>query len=406
MRVIVYRKGTNEVIRVLSLSRKLARLQYSIDDQEEIAFSNNMPVIKPDVLFPFPVVEGIPKVSNKDIKKYRVAMISSWDITCGIAEYTKELVRWIDNVEVIPVTEIANFNFSPFHLIHIQYEPGLFKHTKMVLWELIRKWKTNQKKVVLTAHYYDDWFAEVLSEYCDIIIVHDSRFSGKPNHKYLIQGCPVHAELSDIIKLRTKLELPLNAKILTGFGFIMRWKQLDYVYSHLIPYIQDNNQIYLQMLHSFHNRDPAEGKRIKKAIKELVRDYGVQKQVFISHDFLSKDEINQRIQASNLGFLWKGKVQSRGSSAVSKEYISGRCPIVSCQTSHYADLSKGIKFVSLDIDIESFCRIVIETLEDNVLLTKLKNEQRENYKALNYKKIGRWHEELYDEICDSRDNNI
>jgi glycosyltransferase involved in cell wall biosynthesis len=108
------------------------------------------------------------------------------------------------------------------------------------------------------------------------------------------------------------------------------------------------------------------------------------------------------MQASDLGFLWKGTAISRGSSAVSKEYVAGRCPLVACQIPHYSDLWRGIEFVSPDIDIDDFCQKVIETLDDDKKLQSLRQEQEWNYENINYQKIGQWHMRLYNELLERK----
>jgi len=340
---------------------------------------------------------GVPYVKNDVMPKYQqAAMISSWDVACGIAEYTKELIKWMDKIEVVPLIHIGSFDIDAYDVIHLQYEPSFFKDAQMGLWELIRRWKNAKKKVVITAHFYDTWLQEVLAGLCDRVIVHDGRFSDIQNHDYIIQGCPVFDEVKNIKELRREFQLPLDKKILTGFGFIMGWKQLDYVYEHLLPHVKKHN-IFVQILHSHHSMDTAEGERVSKVIKKLRKKYRLQNDTYISHKFLSKEEINHRLQVSDLGFLWKGLAESKGSSAVTKEYIAGRCPLVACQISHYSDLFRGIKFVSPSVEIDEFCATVITAINSKELI-KLKEGQRLNYEQLNYQIIGQWHMQLYNEL--------
>lgn len=305
---------------------------------------------------------------------------------CGIAEYTKSLIeqmpQWVQFVD----SEICD-------IIHLQYEPGLFPDREIIL-----KWAKQPNPIkVITAHYYDDWL-KAHANLFDWIIVHARRFAGKKKHQFLTQGCPVFPK-KDKLELRQKLHLQLedNSRILASFGFYMDWKRLDYVFENLAPYLALNPKIHLLWLHSIHPKAEILGKNIHSHINHLIAIHRIENQITYPAEYLSKAAINDYLQAADIGFLWSESVDSAGSSASSKEFVSGRCPLVVSDISHYQDLERGIVRVSIDRSIHEFFYQVLN-LAFSKQLKRLRHEQEENYKLLNYKHIADIHAGWYWEL--------
>lgn len=340
------------------------------------------------------------KTENRNIT---VLMVSSWNVPCGIAEYTKTL---IENMEqfACDVTVLPNDKLSAcavkFDIVHIQYEPGLFLPFKDKFFDFLVSCKKN--KIIATTHHYDEWFEKVIEPLCDFVIVHSRDISESPKRKYFIQGCPVFLE-QDKTPLREKYNLPQDAKILASFGFIMFWKNIIESFACLAPIIKQDKNIYLQLLHAKHPKAMNLGYTTEQSITETIKYHGIEEQVFVSHDFLSKKEINERLQASDLGFI-AGKADSKGSSASNKEFIAARCPLILFKCSHFGDLEKGILFVE-DDSIHHFTSVLLETLYNEKKLTLLKQEQKDNYEELNYEKIAEKHYEIYQTLL-NRNHNI
>jgi len=340
-----------------------------------------------------------------------ILFVSSWNVFCGIAEYTKTLVSFLG--EKCNIAVLSNENIQPkrfdFDIIHIQYEPGLFitpgtieGYSQIAVAghvdnkSYFRDFISRQSgKVVCTAHYSDEWYQRAIEPIIDLSIVHGRDIPETGNRKYLTQGCPVYEE-KDKIEMRRKWNLPLGMKIISSFGFVMPWKRIDHFFNCLAPAIQKDSNLFVQLMHAKHPKVPKLGTDVENYVKKLIKDYGIENQVFTSFDFLSKEEINGRLQASDLGFI-SGYADSKGSSASNKEFIAARCPLVLTDCAHFRDLSKGVVFIPVRLS-EVFLSTLLRTAYDEHALTLLKQEQRENYADLNYQRFAEKHMELYQHI--------
>lgn len=325
-------------------------------------------------------------------KHVTVLMVSSWNIHCGIAEYTKTMVDHMPSwchVEVIDYSKLERIGTSDADILHIQWEPGLCDdHTELLEW--IRKWP---RKLVATAHYYDDFMKAIRA---DLSIVHNENMVTRPNHHFLVQGCPVFPEKNKA-QLRHKLKLPKDALIIASFGFIMPWKNLDEIVRILIQYIKLDPRIYLLLLHSPHPKVPDESARVIKNIDKSINNFGLNDRILRRWEFMEKEDINDYFQASDIGMLYAPTADSKGSSAVVKEYVAGRLGLIASHIRHYSDLKKGLLYVQSG-DIHAIIYKTLSTLTDPIALSKLKHEQNENYKEINYTRVSLKHAHLYHEV--------
>ena len=114
-------------------------------------------------------------------------------------------------------------------------------------------------------------------------------------------------------------------------------------------------------------------------------------------EFMEKEDINDYFQASDIGMLYAPTADSKGSSAVVKEYVAGRLGLIASHIRHYSDLKKGLLYVQSG-DIHAIIYKTLSTLTDPIALSKLKHEQNENYKEINYTRVSLKHAHLYHEV--------
>lgn len=324
----------------------------------------------------------------------RLLLISSWNTACGIAEYTKTLVHNLKElrpeieIEVITPEQMMKGYDTRASLIHVQYEPNLYDREA-----LARFLEIQTVPVLLTAHYYDSYISGRYLPSLAHVITHNPDLPEHDKHVYMVQGCPVFEE-QDMMAMRKRYCLPDDKVILSEFGFIMPWKQIDYFFcGYMAPTLKRRPDLYVQMMHAPYPKFPGLAERTQRNIQDAIAEFGIEDQVLCLFKMLSKEEINERLQASDMGYIW-GRAESRGSSATTKEFISGRCPVVVPVSPHYADLNKGLVKVPLG-GAEEFAQYVERVAFDAEWREHLRREQCENYEAYNYRRVAEKHVEVY-----------
>jgi len=324
-------------------------------------------------------------------RRIKIAMVSSWGEQCGIAEYSETLLEHLPpwcNVERVKWGNIESLKWRDADIIHFQYEPGLC--TTVPFKEI---YQNLTSKRVITTHFYDRRIRRLKA---DLTIVHNKDNVVAKNHYYIVQGCPVYPE-KDKFKLRYTLGIPDKALVIASFGFIMEWKHIDEMLTGLIPYIALDSRIYLVALHAPHPRAEELGREVIRSVDSSVLLNNLKSRSIIRWEFISKEEINEYLQAADIGILYAPGGNSQGSSATTKEYVAGRCPVAASQINHYDDLNGGMVFVPPG-DIKALIYKTLATLTDSKVLEALHNEQRNNYKEINYKRVACTHGQLYREV--------
>ncbi len=333
----------------------------------------------------------------------KLAIISPIDEKCGVSEYTSSLKQSILRLSDYQVDVISNRGYHkalynedrPIHdLVHYQYVPGLYSNR-----ELFRRIIIDYPNpVIITAHHFDK-FLESLQDNVDKIIVHDQIYSNAPKIIYLTQGCPVFDEIDNKKALRKELDIPSYVKVICSFGFMMRWRRLDYVLQSFAPYLALNRDLFIVMLHSYHEHDEEEGIRVEKEFERIIYDHNIDNQCVIKHAFLSKEVINQYIQISDIGILFAfDKIDSHGSSAAMKEYISGRCPVIVSDIPHYSDLNINHDAKIPAGDMTSFIYRTLDILYNADELNSWKHVMRRLYNEFNYDEFAKKHIEIYEAL--------
>jgi len=324
-------------------------------------------------------------------RRINIAMVSSWGEQCGIAEYSETLLEHLPawcNVARVKWEDIKSLQWSDVDIVHFQYEPGL---CATVPFDEIYQGLTSKR--VITTHFYD---SRIKGLKADLTIVHNKSNVVIKNHYHIVQGCPVYPE-KDKQKLRYILGIPSDALVIASFGFIMGWKHIADMLTGLIPYIALDSRVFLVALHAPHPRAEELGRQVIRAVDGSILLNNLKSRSIVRWEFLSKEEINEYLQASDIGILYAPDGNSQGSSATTKEYVAGRCPVVASQINHYDDLSGGMGFVPPG-DIKALVYKTLATLTDKKTLGTLHDEQCKNYNEINYKRVAWKHGQLYREV--------
>lgn len=190
----------------------------------------------------------------------KINLISTWDIKCGIAEYSKFLKNEIDKLNyfrmrICPIKKPSSINPLYFiklikriknsQIIHIQYQPGIFGHMPILHFSfsyfplfisILRLLKKN--RIIITIHEFS------LNSSIDKLILKFLDFSDKlivlnENLKKLLINNKISKDKIAIIphgtikgkildKEECKKQLGVsNKKVLTIFGYIHKNKGCD-----------------------------------------------------------------------------------------------------------------------------------------------------------------------------------
>ena len=244
----------------------------------------------------------------------KVDLITTWEIKCGIAEYSKFLKNEIDMINflrmrICPIKKPDSGNPLYFikliriiknsQIIHIQYQPGIFGRMSilhfsfsyfpliMLILKLLKK-----NKIIITMHEFSlnsstDKLMLKFLNFSDKLIVHNENLSKLLiNHKIskdkivIIPHGTIQGKISNREECKKKLGIS-NKRALTVFGFIHKNKGIDLLVDILpkidkdvillivgAPRLQINNDYYSYLRKKSSNLNLQERVRFLGFIKE------------------------------------------------------------------------------------------------------------------------------------------
>jgi glycosyltransferase involved in cell wall biosynthesis len=329
---------------------------------------------------------------NSFLQKNSVCILSSWNIKCGISQYSKNIVdSLVDkkfDIKVFPHTtkysEIFSFIRSsrPKSFI-VQYEPSLILDFKDLKNNIIRLKSENIKtKIFFTIHSEYSQLME-LDGLIDGFIYHKNNTMPFRRTKVfnVPMGVPVFNPELSRKEYKNKYGIDEERLVISTVGFMFAWKNHANVLSSLIKYMKDDPKILVQYMTSFHSTNNGECIDEFNKINSIVKENSLENQFLHITDYISQKELNERLYLSDVGFLWSG-IETTSSSASLKEFVASRLPVVKTNSTHYHDIVSGT--VTTEQDIGNFSNIIIQLIMDSDRRAKLQQEMEENYNKLNY----------------------
>lgn len=350
--------------------------------------------------------------AEKDLKnKIRIAYWSSWKIKCGIAMYTEHIYTSLKkrgyNVVVYPHTTpidtlLQNLKDSKINIINIQYERGLFHHIaqKTVFKNVdefiatIKKIKDLGVKVIFTMHVEESDSYKLL-QLADQCIYHRTSKFNTPKINLIPIGVPVfNSRKLNRNLLRKKYGFGPKDKIITTVGFMLAPKKYPEVLNALSHLIKSDRNIKIQLLTSFTNRPILHKQSLHEnlKIKTIIKVNRIGKQVTHITNFLTQQEMSERLWISDLGYVW-GDNESRASSASIKEFIAAKLPFIANDCLRYEnDAIPGI--IKTPNNKVLFVTKIMQTIYDQNLII-LKNKLEAFYNQMNYDKLIQKHIKIF-----------
>ena len=343
----------------------------------------------------------------------KIIFLSSAGCACGISVYTEDVAQalqrrgnqtWIIN-SMAPwdqVVQACKTLVQEQHadVLHIQYELVISGPWERLadLVHILKRFNPNLGVFVTLHRTGDDTVAGAMSlgSNVQIITSADHTFNHLPNVHIAPMGCPVFPE-RDKLQIRREIGVPEDAILLSTFGFLSPWKRHDEVAQYLFPRIASDPRIWVQFMCAPNSFAPhAEQHQMAVKIHEAAIAHGVRDRAILIHNWLPRDEVNRRLQASDVGFLFAG-MHTGSSSAANKDCISARLPLVTTDSNHHWDIRKGV-LRSAGTDLLQFPIYVMKLVGDADLRARLQQEMRELYAEQNWDTVIEKHLELYRKV--------
>jgi len=332
---------------------------------------------------------------NSFLQKNSICMLSSWNIKCGISQYSKNifdsLVDKNIDIKVFPHTtkysEIFSFiRISKPKSFIVQYEPSLILDFKDLKNNIIKlKSEKIKTKIFFTIHSEYHQLLE-LDGLIDGFIYHKNNTMPFRRTKVfnVPMGVPVFNPELSRKEYKNKYGIGEDRLVIATVGFMFAWKNHANVLSNLIKYMKDNPKILVQYMTSFHSTNNGECIDEFNKISSIVKENNLEDQFIHITDYIPQKELNERLYLSDVGFLWSG-IETTSSSASLKEFVASRLPVVKTNSTHYHDIVSGT--VTTEQNIEIFSNIIIQLIMDRDRRIKLQQEMEENYNNLNYSSV-------------------
>jgi len=264
--------------------------------------------------------------------KLKIAIqCSSLGQRCGIATYSERLEKYLNSVEDIEAMQFVNKIRNSPDIINIQFEPGLMKPNK--LQQIIQKYP---QPIIITAHHMG--YLQQFYPLIDGIVIHSkNQISGieEPWSYEVIPHPALVFPKKDKNKLRDKWNLPKDKKILGTMGFIAgTGKGLPDIVKYLLKELKKDEFLYFAT--SFWKGGDF---GFEKQILNEVKKQGKEEQFRIDSDFVSEEDLNEKMQLCDLLFAWNKMEVPGSNSGIAMDMMGSRTKLIVKDSSHYGFVS-------------------------------------------------------------------
>ncbi len=364
--------------------------------------------------------------------KPKLGVVSTWNMKCGISEYTKYLVSSLNNFadikifaskvssneliardgnEVIrcwePYFDDLNVLYnkvleSNLDIVHIQFNFGLFELNALA--NLIKKLKDMGIKLIITFHSIDD--TEFMNKpikldtikqelkLVDKIWVHTTKDVKKLSEKGISDNV-VKIPQGNIIfddnkKEEIKAGIFKNSRIISTFGFLLPHKGILETIKAL-PSIKSEYPDILFLIVSSIFPDES-SKKYYESCKKEVRILGLNKNVIFFTDFLEEREIINLLQASDIVVLPYKKTREASSAAIRFALASHR-PVIVTDIPIFSEFEGEVYKIS-DCSPDEIQKGTLKLFENEKLQKEIANSAERKMKENSWPNIAKRYEDL------------
>jgi len=334
----------------------------------------------------------------------KIALYSSKRQRCGISTYTDYLAQAFASLG----HDVRYYKCqAPFEgnldevlawkpdVFHFQHEPSIMPPDDISV-KMAKQLRAKGTEVFLTLHTENRQTTASAIRICPnwkAIVVH--RPSLMLDASVITMPCPVADKKPDKMALRLKYGFAPSAIILTTTGFLIPWKDHGEVVKQLLPWLRGRTDITLQVIAAPHfNQDlAAYAQQTTASLAESARQIGRNRLHHVS-SYPSDDELLERLQLSDLGYVWC-PMHTGSMSAAGAMYTSARIPLVATDSTHYLYLGDGTTHAPKS-SMPGFVKLIQETVENEAERVKLTQAQETVYQERNYRATAKKHIELYE----------
>lgn len=214
----------------------------------------------------------------------------------------------------------------------------------------------------------------------DAVIMHREHFRVPLSENVFLIPHPVPMYDSGSLsknEMRSKYGFRAEDRLITTTGFLNTQKMVPEILLALIPDLKKNKNLKLQLLCA-----AVVGGQFDVAcrVRDIIKSSGCADQIYFDSNFLTQQEINERLFVSDLGFTWNSYNQNSG-SGIEKQFISSRLPFIVNDCLHFDHCAGS---ASVPTDISLLVRKLTTLVYQDSELETLQNLLSEQYNRFNY----------------------
>jgi hypothetical protein len=324
-----------------------------------------------------------------------VTVCHSHQQRCGVREYGLALDKSLIAAGVeLQVCSYDNFGDGigagkPGSILLVHYEPSLT--TAWYLSTYLRAARAKGMKTVLCCHLYDH---AILSEYnglVDRFVLHRSYPLRHVESTVIPLGCPVYVPPVNREELR--VAYPFGSTVLTTIGFLTQWKKLHEIATAMLSAMEPHSSLFLHMHTPKPYYSDASVENEETRLRHLFSSHRVGSRARLTTDFLHDTATLDIAHAADVGFLYH-PIHTNSVSAATKQFVSGRRPLVVTGSTHAWDLKGGVERVE-GFDAWAFAHKAIMLALDREKRARLEVEMQKEYDRMNMHAVAKEYIDLF-----------
>jgi glycosyltransferase involved in cell wall biosynthesis len=380
---------------------------HTVASVKEIAYvSTFLPKKCGIATFTYDLVNSISQLKNPKVQ--RVISIDGVRVSKSAyenSEYT------IDRDNIDDYMLMADFlNHSSVNVVNIQHEFGIFGgESGEYICEFLDKLR---KPVATTLHTVlpsfenktKDVFDRVIERSTKLIVLNETTRSlveqyGVPSKKIKVipHGCP---DLPMVSSAKVKPVLGLKNKIvLSTFGLLSKGKGIEHVIQALPEIIKRESRTVYNIIGVTHPQvKKAEGENYRKSLLKMAKSLGVSEHIKFINRFLSKPELYNYLQATDVYITPYPSPNQVSSGTLSYALAAGKA-VVSTPYLHAKEaLSEGRGMFCKFNDPASIAEKVTEIIENKILRRSLEDKAYNFSRKFIWPLVAKKYLALFDEL--------